>query len=167
MSIQIKGGKIFGYEHPSDLLKKLEWEYGNVMRASFLPGREYSYHFMNFCITAFHMADWIFPHLPADVRSQHKDEKQFWSWLKKQRRELAACRGIANTSKHFIANSDDERTTIEILSMPGWDEPGSAIPGRVGAALAIDGNVQGLDKFAHEILNFWTEFLAAHILMKD
>ena len=166
MAIQITGGKKYGYEHPSDHLLKLEWEYENVVKASYYPGREYSYHFTNFCITAFHMADWIFPHLPSDLQKTHKSEKGFWKWLKVQRRDLAACRGIANTVKHFVANSDDDPATIEILVMPGWDVVGSDVPGRIGVALAIDGQIHGLDKFAYAILLFWQGFLEDYDLRR-
>ncbi|NHQ93329.1 hypothetical protein [Janthinobacterium lividum] len=169
MAIQISGGKKFGFDHPSQFYDKLEWEYEQVMKAGFATGREISFHFMNFVITAWHLADWTYPHLPEKFFLKFKDrptKSDFARWTKSQCRALAACHMIANASKHFDMSKDNE-PKIQILAMPGWDEVHNTTPMRHMIAITIDGRIYGLDAFAREVISFWQIFLDSHGLFKD
>lgn len=166
MVIQLAGGKKFGFNSPSDFMDKLEWEYEQVMKAGFQTGREISYHFMNFAITGWHMADWTFPHLPIGFRSQFHKVGDFAHWAKKQNRMVAACRVIANSSKHFKERNEDE-PSIEILAMPSWDEIHSNIPVRMSIAITIDGAIYELDEFARATISFWQNFLQHQGLLEN
>lgn len=158
MPIELTGGKRFGFEHPSDYLDKLEWEYQQVMKAGFSTGREIAYHFMNFAITAWHMADWIYPHLPTSLGGQFKSKTDFARWAKQQERMLAACHVIANASKHFELDNDKE-PTVELLAVGGWDVVHNQTPTRHSMAIAIDGKIYGLDVFASSVVSFWQNYL--------
>ncbi|PHV13805.1 hypothetical protein CSQ90_26625 [Janthinobacterium sp. BJB303] len=169
MTIYIGGGKKFGFDHPSEFYDKLEWEFEQVMKAGFAPGREISFHFMNFVITAWHLADWTYPHLPDEFILQFPSKpskSDFARWTKQQCRALAACHMIANTSKHFEIGKDNE-PRIELLAMPDWDEVHNKTPMRHMMAIVIDGKILGLDEFAREVVSFWQLFLESQGLLTD
>jgi len=166
MTIYIGGGKRFGFDHPSEFYDKLEWEFEQVMKAGFVPGREISFHFMNFVITAWHLADWTYPHLPKEFAAQFLKKSDFARWTKKQCRALAACHMIANTSKHFGIDKDDE-PRIELVAMPGWDEVHNETPMRHMMAIVIDGKILALDDFARQVVTFWQLFLQSKGLLNE
>lgn len=166
MAINIDGGKKFGFDHPADMLDKLQWEYDNVSKASFSHGREFSYAVINFAVTAWHMVDWTFPHLPEQFALQFKDKPEFSRWAKNQCRELAACHVIANECKHFEAKKDIE-PGIEILAMPGWMGAHNTAPARHMFALAIDGKIIEIGVFANKVRAFWLHLLDTHGLLGD
>lgn len=166
MAIQIDGGKRFGFDHAYDFYDKLEWEYEQVMKAGFATGREISYHFMNFAITGWHMADWIYPHLPEEFALNFTKKSDFARWAKQQCRALAACHMIANASKHFEIDKDNE-PTIELVAMPGWDAAHNDVPMRNMIAISIDGEIHGLDRFASNVISFWVNFLDSQGLLAD
>lgn len=169
MTIYIGGGKKFGFEHPFQFYEKLEWEYEQVMKSGFATGKEISFHFMNFAITAWHMTDWTFPHLQKDFLSKlqgGETKAAFTKWTKERCRPLAACNMIANTCKHFAnANHDDPR--IQILAKPSWDHVLNETPMRHMMQIIIDGKMQGLDEFARDVLTFWQWFLESQELFPE
>jgi hypothetical protein len=158
MAIQLEGGKRFGLNDPHDFLDKLEWEYESLMRAGYATqSRELSYHFMNFVVTAWHMTDWTYPHLPASVQALFSSPAKFQEWVKHQDRVLAACRDIATASKHFTVSRtpDPHIETIAMPAVPGMDFPSNRV-----LAIAIDGHFYPLDDFARSVITFWQCYLA-------
>jgi hypothetical protein len=74
-----------------DLLKKLKWEFDNLVNAK--AEMEYHYHAFNFFVTGFHIADWL-----------HPGNKQLQDTLKNCD-ILKVCGHIANGAKHFQTRS--------------------------------------------------------------
>lgn len=83
------------YISPADLLNKLEREFNRTFHAAAdFRKEEMCDHFFNFCVTAHALRDWVkkHPNFPAELDVHEKCNKF---------PELAACRDIANSNKHF------------------------------------------------------------------
>lgn len=90
------------YLSPGDLFNKLEREARRLSQAAASSDKAAMCdHFFNFCVTAHSMRDWVihsYGALPQDVHDRCN-----------QVDELAACRDIANASKHFSLKADSKQ----------------------------------------------------------
>lgn len=82
------------YLNPGDLLNKLEREARRITQAAARSDKPAMCdHFFNFCVTAHSLRDWLIHSKNAPKQSVHDRCNSV--------AELAACRDIANASKHF------------------------------------------------------------------
>ena len=98
------------YVSPADLLNKLERElYRTFHAGANIRKEEMCDHFFNFCVTAHALRDWVkkHPSFPVDLDVHEKCNGYS---------ELAACRDIANSNKHF--NFESTRITKEAVISP-------------------------------------------------
>jgi hypothetical protein len=87
------------YLGPADLFNKLEREAQRVFLAAANSEKAAMCdHFFNFCITAHSMRDWVIHSQNASTQAVHDRCNRV--------DELAACRDIANASKHFVLKID-------------------------------------------------------------
>ena len=132
----------FQLKNSSDLLKKLEWEYENLLAH---PGN--AWHAFNFFVTAEHMADW------KDCKSlKYKDPL------------LALCSHLANGGKHF-EKLRNIHNSVKSAKHDGVFEPGVYEEGvyeetlqitlEPDAAQALDVEIIDAVSLASKVLEFW------------
>lgn len=99
------------YLGPPDLLNKLEREASRLLHAAASSDTPAMCdHFFNFCITAHSLRDWIINSQIADKQLVHNRCNQV--------SELAACRDIANSSKHFALKIEHNTIAKGAVVMP-------------------------------------------------
>jgi hypothetical protein len=100
---------------PSDLLAKAKRELERLKHAysSFEENRFVSDHGLNFAITAWHIADWVWqaynPHNKKNFQALGLEKfDDFHSLIRKQSEALAICYEIATGSKHMKLEKDSK-----------------------------------------------------------
>ncbi len=87
----------FGLAGARQMLSKLEWEVRGFGRNDI----DRAFWAFNAAVTAWHLAEWVWPELPAATRARWKnDEGAFYRWCRQECRELELCGLITNGSKH-------------------------------------------------------------------
>jgi hypothetical protein len=159
--IHVQGGKTFGLSIPADYYGKLEWEFEQLMKAGPVEEVELSYRAMNFIVTAWHMTDWIFPHLQSPAKEQFVACTDFQRWIKQQSRYIAACRDVATASKHLeVTRGADAR--IQTVGIPLSYERNPYKGHSTVWLIGIDGTLTAMDEFCREVIGFWQCFLEMH-----
>lgn len=161
-----QGGKTFGLSHPAEYLDKLEWEFERLMKAGRADERELSYHAMNFIITAWHMTDWIYPHLPESEKQRFPKPKDFQNWIRSQSRTVAACRDVATAAKHVkVTLSPDPKIETVLGTKFVPSDPANQF--QPHWLIAVDGMLYPMDEFCRKAISFWHGFLDMHGLLID
>jgi hypothetical protein len=150
------------YASPADLLNKIERECYRTIHAGAETRKEAMCdHFFNFCVTAHALRDWVkkSPNFPAGL-DIHKKCNGY--------PELAACRDIANSNKHF----DFESTRFARGAVISRSSVADVFEDKHGAlhitdpresieiSIAIDGEpIQDSYQFMQRVINIWSGFL--------
>ncbi len=152
--------KTFDLTRPTDYLDKLEWEFQRMMSAGEVPDRELNYHFLNFAVTAWHMADWTFPFISNEQKeSLHLTCKQdLQSLLSRSSPHIKMCREIANASKHFKIDRSPN-PTINTSSTNIQIRDGERPCVLTFWTVSLDGERYSIDEIASKCLLYWQCFL--------
>jgi len=99
--IELEGYHLFRMRLLDDMFRKLHRELGYFRKAR--GDRKASTdHAINFCITAWHLTDWIWLRHAADLRGERFGEnlQDFQLAVKRESVEMAVCDVVANAAKH-------------------------------------------------------------------
>lgn len=89
----------FGLPDARSLLRKLEWELGELG----LADTHTHYRAFNVAVTAWHLIDWVWQELPPSRRAVWRDDRRsFRDACEQECPDLALCGMIAEASKHRI-----------------------------------------------------------------
>lgn len=147
------------YLSPSDLLNKLEREANRLLHAAASSDTSAMCdHFFNFCITAHSLRDWIINSQSAERQLVHNRCNQI--------SELAACRDIANASKHFALKVDHNAIAkgaavtpskvVDVFEGAGGAYRVSQPRDTIDISLAIEGRpLQESHQFTHTVIAAW------------
>ena len=152
--------KTFDLNAPGGYLDKLEWEFSNMMRSHEVGQREMSYHFINFSVTAWHMADWTFPFLSSGCRENLNISTLgcLQKYLLAKSSYIKMCREVATAGKHFSISRNPNGS---IITMPvNIQVLDKANPRVVSSWLvSIEGGWHAVDEIASGSILFWKDFL--------
>jgi hypothetical protein len=95
----------FSLSTPSDLFRKLESDFERV-----LENPKDVYAAFDFCVTAWHLVDWMFP----DTKSPER------ATMLKRHPILRACEHLAVGAKHFEPNSDRHNSVSSMADTSVW-----------------------------------------------
>jgi hypothetical protein len=148
----------YGFKSARDMLAKLQREHAR------LNTEVSSDNFFNFVVTAYHIIDWV--EKDPSVSASAKDD------LSTMRKNiyLAACRDVANASKHFVLDYKNQITAKTSVTR-GFSFIPVTSPllmlrrGRLSIVVELnDGQrFEGL-QFAQEVVTAWEAFFAKHSL---
>ena len=145
-----------GLKSPRDMLEKLKREYERLKQEVSSDG------FFNFVVTGYHITDWIKndPSVPAsakqDLGSMYKNT------------HIAACRDIANASKHFTLDPKYKgQVTAKTSATSGWGVgrygKGSFGVGEESIVVVLIGGERfGALELAQEVVSAWETYFLKH-----
>lgn len=149
------------YLGPADLLNKLEREARRVFHAAASSDKPAMCdHFFNFCVTAHSLRDWVIHSQNAEKQSVHDRCNQV--------SVLAACRDIANASKHFILKVDQKpvakgavvsrSSVVDVFEGAGGNHRVSQPRDTIDIYLVIEGHSpQESHQFTRAVVTAWCE----------
>jgi len=118
----------------------------------------------NFCVTAYHLLEWIRKDpLASGISSSEISALQ-------EHKLLRACRDLANASKHFRLKTGYKNQVVKDSSVQsqGWGNgPWGSMPWGGGDFIVIelsDGSSYYLDQFRDGVLGLYEAFFADHSL---
>lgn len=142
-----------------DLFKKLERD-GELLEQEVNSDR-----FFNFVVTAYHLCEWVEkdPHVAGTVKNDVKTVRK--------NKHIAACRDIANASKHVqlgpnYTNQIAEKVDSTQAYGSGRSGKGCYGKGEEGITVTLlDNTVITALSLKDEVLNVWRHFLRGHSLI--
>ena len=149
----------YGLKGWRDLFKKLERD-GELLEQEVNSDR-----FFNFVVTAYHLCEWVEkdPHVAGTVKNDVK--------IVRKNKHIAACRDIANASKHVQLGSDHKNQVAgEAESSQAYGSSrygkGFYAKGQEGiTVMLLDNSVITALSLKDEVLNVWRHFLRGHSLI--
>lgn len=151
------------YLGPADLLSKLEREARRVAQSAARTDKPAMCdHFFNFCITAHSLRDWVIHSQIVENQLVHDRCNQFGV--------LAACRDIANASKHFVLKVDrklvakgavvSRSSVVDVFEDATGKYRISGPRSTIDICLVIEGHSpQESHQFTRAVITAWREIL--------
>lgn len=93
--------KSFSMETPADFMAKLRWERRRLYAIPISENPAFQYQAVNCAADAWHMADWVYHHLPSSEKQKFSKDTKFRDHIYNESRCLRICREIADATKHF------------------------------------------------------------------
>lgn len=147
--------KTFSLRGPRDLLRKLEWDIGQL-QATLSHTVAYHYQAINCAITAWQMCDWVYVELDEQARLMFPTERRFRDYIKQRSQWLTICRELADASKHRRLK-DGPAQDIGTLSVDVFVTTSGEL---IVQMLVSDGSaVYSAEQVMHHAYDFWSEYL--------
>jgi uncharacterized protein (DUF2164 family) len=177
----------FAIKSPQDMVEKLSRELDRIFEYAD-DEKEIADHGINFCMTAWHLREWVWAAIKANhqlraalakelgIRPQAFNSDQFVEYLLMRTPELEYCQGIATSAKHIGAEVREFET--DTSAAPTLTGDGSEMD-RDGSEMDRDRSEMDLFKWKLKliepdgrridagpvfkcILTFWAQFVDEH-----
>ncbi|TXN38738.1 hypothetical protein FV232_01125 [Methylobacterium sp. WL30] len=174
--------EIFSLKDPTDLFRKLYWEFGELQKALHPTSDEFpwvhamSYRAFNFAVTAWHLTDWTWLSIDDSTKSalaehyrfsiaadDRKNLERFQQSVAQECGALHICRRIATASKHFDPAKPDEKLHARSEWAAVIEAAGDLRQGQQILTLRISysGSDRPADLVFLEALEFWERLLGS------
>lgn len=149
MTEEQKAQKAFGLCDTRAMLEKLRWEAGKLSTLERHNVVERQYHALNAAITAWHITDWLWHTMPAEVRVEWDNIQKFQEYVRQNSPMIRLCYQIATGSKHcIIERHPDPSVSAGMSGGEGYD---------YGNPIILDGDTRYLAQDVFFKALFWFE----------
>lgn len=160
----------FELESPSDLLRKAIRELGRLKCAqlSFEENDFVSDHGLNFSITVWHIADWVWkiynPNNKKNLQTLGlKKFEDLHSLIRRESEALAICYEIATGSKHMKLEKDSQYIArVEATEVSAGPATGTLTPFKVLKIEMQGGERKRAEAIFKEAVEYWESFFAKY-----
>lgn len=160
----------FELKSPSDILGKARRELGRLEHAytTFEENQFVSDHGLNFAITAWHIADWVWktynPNNKRNLQALGLGKfDDFHNLIRKKSEALAICYEIATGSKHMKLEKDSKHIRrVEDTGVSAGASTIASNPFRVLKVELPSGERKRAEEIFREATNYWEEFFGKY-----
>jgi hypothetical protein len=171
--VELDAGHAFRFRTAQDMFRKLHREKRRFEQTE-ADRRDQVDAALNFCVTAWHLTDWVWGIHERAVRtaSGARSLGRFQEWIGKQCPELAVCDVIANAIKHGgYALPLPRRPMVETVLVARPKADGSPVRLVTSGAswtlrVTIDGRSTLMLVLMNRVFSFWHGFIQDHCVQR-
>jgi hypothetical protein len=175
--VELEGAHLFRMRLIDDMFRKMRRELGYYREAGDIRHASVD-HAINFCVTAWHLTDWIWLGYSDYLKSNDMGLKlaDFQLWVRESSRELGVCDVIANAVKHGgTAHQKPGRPAVMTLLVTDPVPQGTTLVEFVAAngarpmrlRIMVDGERRHAFVVFQAAVNFWWRFKRRHLLPEN
>jgi hypothetical protein len=175
--VELEGGHTFRIRSFDDMFRKLHREMDRFRKSE--GNRSDSMdHAINFCVTAWHMTDWVWDRYCNYLRynSMGSKKSSFQLCIREKNAAMGVCDIIANAAKHGgKADTKEARPSVETLLVAdprpeGMSEIEFITTNRerpIELYVVVNGRQQRMYQVLYQAKEFWWNFKQAHLLHEN